>query len=331
MSEVKVFIPTFKRNMSLKRAVQSLLDQTFTNWTCEVHNDDPNDKYPAEFIKSLNDNRFFFHQHQENLGPVATFNLMYTDTSCTYVSLLEDDNWWEPDFLLEMVAIMDKNPTVKMAWANMYLWKENEVGESLNLDKTIGNIDTDNYLKIVDRPHFKQSFSALHSNGAMLVRNKDLDKYILPLSIRFDYVEHFRERKFGYPILFNSKPLANYNITQSTSRESTIRGQYEHVILLITSFFLDNKHDKFIALKIWDEIRSSSVKSSNILLYAGIIFKNSRLLLKYASTYDWFFFFLYNLKHPTILYNCINAKKKYHQLWEYLINPSKSVDSKISN
>src|ERR1700739_258820 len=41
-AQVRVFVPTYRRPKLLPRALDSLLAQTFTEWECEVHNDDPN-------------------------------------------------------------------------------------------------------------------------------------------------------------------------------------------------------------------------------------------------------------------------------------------------
>ena len=106
MVTVKVFMPTYRRNNTLVRSIDSLLKQIFTNWICEVHNDDPEDKFPESYIAGLNDTRFSIINHPVNLGPVKTFNLAFDSCSETYVTILEDDNWWQPDFLEVMVNVM---------------------------------------------------------------------------------------------------------------------------------------------------------------------------------------------------------------------------------
>jgi len=58
--------------------------------------------------------------HGNKLGAVATFNLAFEDVEEQFVSILEDDNWWEPDFLRTMLDAMERNPQVNVAWANMW-------------------------------------------------------------------------------------------------------------------------------------------------------------------------------------------------------------------
>lgn len=320
MSKVKVFLTTYKRPQGLRRAINSLKAQTFEDWFCEVHNDDPDDLSIEDYLDQLNDQRFKYCHHAKNLGPVNTFNLMYVSTTAEYVSLLEDDNWWEPTFLQEMTDILDKHPLAEMAWANMYLWKENNNEECVFLDQTIWKTPTRENLENFEFGHYKQSYQALHSNGAMLIRNVNLEKYILPGDIRFDFVEPFRERAFNYPIILNHKPLANFNYTITTNRKTNIDGLHEHYILLISSFFEKISPSPKIADDIWKELRGAKVKSTNKLIYAGLIFKNCRFLLKNANLNEWLFFVAYNLKHPTVFLKSLTFKYRKNHLWKYLVN-----------
>jgi len=320
MSRIKVFLATYKRPGGLRRAIKSLQAQTFKDWFCEVHNDDPNDLSIEDYLNQLNDNRFEYFHHHKNLGPVNTFNLMYVPTTAEYVSLLEDDNWWEPTFLEEMTNILDKNPSTEMAWANMYLWKEKDNEECDFLDQTIWPRSIGENIEKFEFGHYKQSYQALHSNGAMLIRNVNLQKYLLPSDIRFDFVEPFRERAFKSPIILNHKPLANFNFTRTTNRNTNIDGLHEHYIILMSSFFERIPPGRKIANDIWNELRDAKVRSTNKLIYAGLIFKNCRFLLHNASFNDWLFFVAYNIKHPLVFIKSSTFKYRKKHLWRYLLN-----------
>src|SRR3569833_817516 len=110
MTKVKVFLPTYRRNNTLKRSVNSFLDQSYTNWLCEVHNDDPLDTFPIEYINSLNDDRFKLVTHSQNLGPVANFNKMFDATECEYIKKKKDEKKRKKNFLETMCAEMHKHP-----------------------------------------------------------------------------------------------------------------------------------------------------------------------------------------------------------------------------
>src|ERR1700744_3140141 len=157
MAKVKVFLPTYRRNSTLKRSVDSLLNQTLTNWVCEVHNDDPLDAFPVAYINSLNDARFKMVVHPQNLGPVATFNKMFDATDCEYICLLEDDNWWESNFLETMCAEMDKHPECAVGFSDIYLWQEKTDDPWEKLPSTLWPGEIEKY-KLITFPQLRHVF-----------------------------------------------------------------------------------------------------------------------------------------------------------------------------
>jgi len=190
----RIYLFTYKRNHLLPKAVESLLNQTFQNWVCELHNDSPGDPFPAAYIESLNDPRFVVKNHTANMGGVASFNFAFSGCAEDYASILEDDNWWEPTFLEEMMALMENNPAINISWSNMNLWEEKAGNEWRNTGNTIWPGGT--HTTIFSWPTEKQVISALHSTGAMMYRGKYAHRYTTPNDILLNAVELIRERAF---------------------------------------------------------------------------------------------------------------------------------------
>ncbi|GGG97019.1 glycosyltransferase family 2 protein [Pedobacter zeae] len=318
MPKVKVFLPTYKRNALFQRSVNSLLQQTHQDWECEVHNDDPSDDFPKNYISSLNDSRFTFYQHETNLGPVATFNVMFNLTSATYLCLLEDDNWWEKDFLAIMIEQMEKNPDSVVAFSNFNIWQELEDDKWQKLPEPRWPKNFE--INKVHFPSFRHIYDYHHSNCSMMIRNNEnLINLKAPDNIRIDFIEAIRERALKHPILFIDVILANFSLTVNTVRKPNLSGVFEHYLLLIDSFFTAVKIDGNYIKLLWAAAREGNIKSFNKLLYTGLICKNSRKLLKEATIGEWIFFFMYNIKHPLIFIKCLTAKKRYRILWQYLL------------
>jgi len=231
---------------------------------------------------------------------------------------LEDDNWWQPDFLETMVAVMETHKNVQVAWANMHLWQEEPCNKWIDTNKTIWPVIAEK-ITWFNFPHYRQAFTAMHSNGAMLIRNEHLIKLKTPENIRFDLIEPIRERAYYHPLLLVNKPLANFALTLNTNREHTIEGVYEQSLLLIDSFFKCVEPNDEYAKLLWADARQNKLRSYNILLYTGVTCKSSRKLLRHATLKEWGIFILYNLKYPFILGKCLNAKKTYAELWTYLL------------
>ncbi|MDB4927012.1 glycosyltransferase family 2 protein [Mucilaginibacter sp.] len=321
MATIKVFLPTYRRNHLLPRSIDSLLNQTFKDWVCEVHNDDPKDNFPEKYISSLNDSRFTIINHTVNLGAVATFNLMFEPAPDKYLCLLEDDNWWENTFLEDMIAAMEQHTFCSVAFAGINVWQEKEGHIWNKVSDTSRKMTTEKETsKLISFPQFKHIFNYHHSNCSTIIRNDlNLRNYKVPANIRVDFIEAIHERAFPHPLLFINKPLANFALTIDTARQNNLDGMYEHALLLIDSFFKCIEPDNEYAQKLWDDARQNKLRSYFRLLYTGLTCKSSRKLLKYATMYEWLTFVLYNIKYPLLLYRCANAKNTYGKLWENLL------------
>ena len=68
MAAIRVFLLTHRRRELLRRALDSLLAQTFTDWVCELHNDAPDDDFPRRLVAEIGDPRVSLHHHKHRLG-----------------------------------------------------------------------------------------------------------------------------------------------------------------------------------------------------------------------------------------------------------------------
>ena len=269
MAVVRVFLCTFRRNELLRRAVASLLAQTFTDWLCELHNDDPGDPFPSKLVEELGDPRIRTVTHPTNLGPTRTFNLMYQDgLDETYVSLLEEDNWWEPDFLSVMVREMDDRPEIQVGWSNMRVWEEEPDGGWRDTGRRLWkHLNTEEPM-LFHWPDMLQIRGALHSQGAMLVRTDQIAELQVPDSTPSAAIEPVRERRFRFPILFIPTPLANFAVTRETSRgdDRVIWGQCQE--LLAASYLRHVQPGSDECRQIWANARTANPPTTAALIAA---------------------------------------------------------------
>ena len=159
-------------------------------------------------------------RHERNLGPTATFNLLFKNASEPYLSSLEDDNWWDPDFLQEMVSTLDRFPDVDVGWCNQRCWREEPDGTWTDLHRTVWQVEGNREPRLIFWPQPYQITGALHSNGSMLLRSRHAAEYRIPDETPFDIIELVRERTFNHPIMFVPQTLANFSITKESARTS---------------------------------------------------------------------------------------------------------------
>jgi hypothetical protein len=266
MASVKVFVPTYQRPILLGRALASLIGQRYQDWTAEVHNDDPRQKSIIDgAIKELGDTRISVVHHSSNIGPMASFNLFYAGNEPAYVSILEDDNTWEEDFLQQLVSALDANPQASLVWCNQRITRE----VAPNCVKDTGRFvheKISGHPELVEFGQEAQAIGALHANGAMVARSVAVAGCFVPTDWPFGAVEHFRERLFQYPILYVPTPLATFTQTLETSRS---KSRYEWIMvqsLLAGSFFASGCLGPTQMQNLFEKARLANPPQTNALL-----------------------------------------------------------------
>lgn len=280
-ASVAIYLVTYRRPEMLKRAVKSVLSQTHQNWMLRIVNDDPTDRSVEHLIEEVHDPRVRLFQPELKRGATINFNLICSETEADYVSLLEDDNWWEAEFLTEMIATMERNPWTNIAVGNERLWQELPLGEWQNTGRTIWNFSEE---KVHEYDILDLCGDAKLCNSSMLIRTSAVGNFKTPDTIPVDVTEHFRERLFPKRIVLNGKPLVNYAITLETARGKGDRwGLYQ--VMLISSVFealATEEQRSELAVMLWKACDSPSSPRASILIEAGVASHAARMLYKLA-------------------------------------------------
>ncbi|HZP61626.1 MAG TPA: glycosyltransferase family 2 protein [Opitutaceae bacterium] len=324
MALIRIYLFTCRRPSLLPRALASLRAQTFTDWICELHNDAPDDPFPAELVRRASDPRLILRPHEHNLGAVAAFNLAFAPVSERFVSLLEDDNWWEPELLARLVAELEARPECEVAWANMRLWREETTGEWTDMGKTIWP-PVDRPALTLAWPQPLQLDSPLHSHGAMLVRATAVERLRVPPITPLDIIEPFRERLFRYPLVFLPEPLANFALTRKTAR-STGAGRWLESQTLQAASFLRHaaQLDPAGRAHLWQTRREASPPATAPLFFAGLLEWRTGFL-RGATMRDWWRFFLGLVRHPWLAARTLTVRRRQSALWEALAQATREA------
>jgi glycosyltransferase involved in cell wall biosynthesis len=99
---VSVIIPTYNRVASLKRAVASILNQTYRDFEAVVVNDGSTDR-TAEYLATLDIPQIRHREFPVNRGGSAARNEGIKMARGNLIAFLDDDDLWEPAKLREQV------------------------------------------------------------------------------------------------------------------------------------------------------------------------------------------------------------------------------------
>jgi len=103
MSTVSVVIPTYNRGSYLPRAIDSVLEQTYDDLEPVVVDDGSTDDTP-EIIDQYEDPRIEYIQHETNRGANAARNTGIEVASGSYLSLLDSDDRFHPQYLEKTIS-----------------------------------------------------------------------------------------------------------------------------------------------------------------------------------------------------------------------------------
>lgn len=326
MNRIRIFLVTYRRPQLLRRALGSLLAQTFTDWICELHNDAPEDDAPRTILAELarGDPRFSYHQHEHNWGAVAAFNHAYAGGPEPFAGLLEDDNWWEPDFLTVTLRALAAKPDAALAWANMALWQEQPAGHWTDTGRTIWRC-APAVPSVVEfcGPEMLQAFDALHSNGAMIFRPDRFRMPGVPPSTPFAIIEQLRERAAGGPLLLITSPLANFACTLGTARDGDPMRWLQAKLLIAASFFQVLPVSDRSLQEIWAARRDQRPRDTGFFFCLALALRDPRLIGP-ARFSDWLHFFLSVARHPIRLARGLRFRHDHPEVWSWLCTQTAS-------
>jgi len=112
MPRVSVIIPTYNRSVLVRRAIESVLSQTFRDFELLVI-DDRGDLKTQSVIEDIikKDPRVRYIPNETRLGLMENKNkgVRLSESSSEYVAFLDDDDVYLPNFLERTISELDKN------------------------------------------------------------------------------------------------------------------------------------------------------------------------------------------------------------------------------
>jgi glycosyltransferase involved in cell wall biosynthesis len=114
---VSICIPAYARPEYLRQAIESVLDQTFTDIEVVITDDAGDCEHVAE---SFGDARVRYSANATNLGMARNWEKALTLSRGKYVGLLMDDDRLLPSYVSTLHAVLEANSDVGVAFANHY-------------------------------------------------------------------------------------------------------------------------------------------------------------------------------------------------------------------
>lgn len=124
MVKVSVCIPTYNRSHYLTYAVNTVLDQTYSDFELIIC-DDASPDNTSEVVAGFQDSRIRYIRHEKNIGRSRNMRSGFEASKGDYFIKFDDDDALTPEFLEKTVNILDKNPQVDFVCTNHWVIDKN--------------------------------------------------------------------------------------------------------------------------------------------------------------------------------------------------------------
>ena len=108
MTRFSVIMPLYNKAPYVRKAVESVVGQTYRGWELIVIDDGSTDG-GGDIVAAIADPRIQLVR-QENAGVSAARNRGGALSTAPYTTFLDADDWWEPTFLEEMAGLIERHP-----------------------------------------------------------------------------------------------------------------------------------------------------------------------------------------------------------------------------
>ena len=202
-----VIIPLYNKAPYVAKTIDSVLGQTFTDYELMVIDNGSTDG-SGDIIKRYSDPRLRIHHIEENIGVSNARNKGVTLTSAPYITFLDADDWWEPNFLEKMGQLIDRHPNAGIYGTGYYIVKNGRKRVApIGVDKDFGEGEI-NYCQVYARTLCMPLTSIsvcmprtiFEKNGGFPPNISMGEDFLLWIHVALNH-----------PVILLNSPLCNYN------------------------------------------------------------------------------------------------------------------------
>ena len=124
MKKLAVLLPTFNASFYLKESIDSILNQTFTDFDLYIYDDCSIDN-TAEIVSTYTDSRIFYRKNKVNSGIATTLNKGLDELLPHYefIARMDADDWAYPERFEKQLNFLDKQEEIMLCGTQGY-WLE---------------------------------------------------------------------------------------------------------------------------------------------------------------------------------------------------------------
>lgn len=211
-----VIIPLYNKAPYVKKALESVCVQTYRNFEIIVVNDgstDNSENLARQILNEKSNSIPYKIINQHNAGVAAARNNGVTASCGEYVTFLDADDWWCPEFLEKINQMIVDYPEAGMYATNYVYYKTGKTHIALNMP--------DGYMNY-PKAYLQSSAMPIWTGGVCMARRVFDDMGGFPLGVRLgeDFLL-WAKTAVHYKIAYINNPLSYYNNDVPVSLRAT--------------------------------------------------------------------------------------------------------------
>lgn len=103
-----IIMPSYNTAPYIKETIQSVLDQTYTNWELIIVDDCSTDN-TEEVLATINHSRIRYFKNEKKSGAAVSRNKALREAKGQWIAFLDSDDLWMPEKLEKQINFMKKN------------------------------------------------------------------------------------------------------------------------------------------------------------------------------------------------------------------------------
>ncbi len=159
--KVSIITPTYNSEKFIEKTIQSIINQTYTNWELLITDDNSNDQ-TVSIINNyvINDKRIKLYKLKKNSGAGLARNNSISKSSGRFISFCDSDDQWKPTKLEKQIKFLIDNK-LKFTYSSYDVHNEN--GDFV---KKVNALDNMTY-NILLRNNYIGCLTAIYDKNAL--------------------------------------------------------------------------------------------------------------------------------------------------------------------
>ena len=247
MSKVSVIIPNYNHAPFLAQRIDSVLNQTYTDFELIILDDASKDDSAEIISRYENDDRIshIVYSNENSGSPFVQWKKGIDLSAGEFIWIAESDDWAEPFFLEKMLSIIEQDEHIGLVYSDSNVYKENNditKFSILNNKFDCSSKWSSSYVVTGELEMNKMAFFCTINNvSAVVFRKESLMNIDIPLNFRFmgDWFVYVQILTNGWHLAYSNESLNNYRYHDNNlTKKSAIGTQYVYERFCLVDYII---------------------------------------------------------------------------------------------